>query len=86
MTGDDAYTAVNSAVANLLRCRRQICEVSGYDLLRLLRHKAAHGDVDLVAAIEGLQHSCGCSTYSGVTRGVFLLDRSRSDQGAPVGV
>ena len=60
--------------------------MSGYDLLRWLRHKAADGDVDLVATIESPQDSCGCSTNRGVTGGVFLLDRSRSNQGAPVTV
>ena len=58
--------------------------MSSYDLLGLLRHKAADCDVDLVATIESLQDSCGCSTNSGVTGGVFLLDRSRGKQGAPV--
>jgi hypothetical protein len=86
ITGRDTYTTVNSAITNLLRRVRQVGEVSGYDVLGLLRHKAADGDVDLVATIESLQNSCGCSTNSGVTGGVFLLDRSRSNQGAPVTV
>jgi hypothetical protein len=58
--------------------------VPGYDLLGWLRHKATDGDIDLVAAIESLQDGCGCSTNRGVTGGVFLLDRGRVDQWAPV--
>jgi len=83
ITGRDTYATVNSAITNLLGRGRQVCEVSGYDLFRLLRHKAADVDVDLVATIESLQDSCGCSTNSGVTGRVFLLDRSRIKQGFP---
>lgn len=86
ITGRDTYTTVNSAITNLLGRGRQVCEVSGYDLFRLLRHKAADVDVDLVATIESLQDSCGCSTNSAVAGGVFLLNRSRIKQGLPVGV
>ena len=53
-TGRDTYTTVNSAIANLLGCGRQVCEVSGYNSFGLLRHKAADGHVDIVATIESL--------------------------------
>jgi hypothetical protein len=43
-------------------------------------------DVDLVATIESLQDSCGCSINRGVTGGVLLLDRSRIKQGVLVNV
>jgi len=49
----------------------------------LLRHIATNSDIDLVATIENLQHSSGCSTNTGVARGVFLLDGSRTKQRAP---
>jgi len=53
-TGRDTYTTVNSAIANLLGCGRQVCEVSGYNSFGLLRHNAADGHVDIVATIESL--------------------------------
>src|SRR5436190_12935128 len=86
ITGCGTYSTVYSAITNLLSRGRQVCEVSGYYVLGLLRHKAADGDVDLVTTIESLQDSCSCSTNSGVTGSIFLLDRSRSKQGAPVRV
>lgn len=57
--------------------------MSRYDSLRRLRHQAADVYVDVVATIKSPQHGCGCGANVTVAGGVFLFNRSRSEQGTP---